>query len=314
VIDCFLSVAKACRRRRRAAVEKKKKKNYFAFRHQPKPMLRLSSSAFLRSHAFAAQRSALLMMSSSMRTAMTEINKVEKGNIIRDGSKYYEVLFTAHKKVQQRTPVVTVDLQDLASGKKIQKKYRGGIDELDVADVEYRDMRVVQEDEDVDEEENEEAASDEDEDSSSASRGRSSQSSSSSSSNGDEELVVEDVRSGETLRIRWSDLSAGSESAGSDDAGSIGNIDRRFIAGGMKLLVRMDVENDKFISVEFPEKVECVVKDAPDTNMNLNDNGKKVKLANGIIVKVPGHIRTGDTILVKTKDKSYVERVSTASD
>ena len=81
----------------------------------------------------------------------------------------------------------------------------------------------------------------------------------------------------------------------------------------MKLLVRMDSENDKVISVEFPESVECTVKSAPETNMNLNDSAKKVKLTNGVVVKVPGHIRAGDVILVRTKDKAYVERISAAS-
>ena len=65
------------------------------------------------------------------------------------------------------------------------------------------------------------------------------------------------------------------------------------------------------ISVELPVKVELEVIDAPaavkgDTQSTVQ---KDIKLETGATIKAPIFIKTGDSIVVDTRDSSYVERV-----
>jgi elongation factor P len=68
--------------------------------------------------------------------------------------------------------------------------------------------------------------------------------------------------------------------------------------------------DDKAMSVEFPETVTLKVSMAPE---GVKGTDKEVELENGIKVLVPHFVTDTDSIVIKTEDFSYVERVTTKS-
>ena len=66
----------------------------------------------------------------------------------------------------------------------------------------------------------------------------------------------------------------------------------------------------KPISIDLPIKVKLKVKDAPGTDKGNTATAatKQATLETGIIVNVPLFIKTGDTLVIDTRDGSYVER------
>jgi elongation factor P len=81
-----------------------------------------------------------------------------------------------------------------------------------------------------------------------------------------------------------------------------------FLQDGMDI----DVEycNDKPISIRLPETVtlEVVQADAVVKGQTASASYKPAIMDNGVRVLVPPFVATGDRIIVKTEDSSYVER------
>ena len=81
-----------------------------------------------------------------------------------------------------------------------------------------------------------------------------------------------------------------------------------FLQDGMDI----DVEycNDKPISIRLPETVtlEVVQADAVVKGQTASASYKPAIMNNGVRVLVPPFVATGDRIIVKTEDSSYVER------
>jgi elongation factor P len=66
----------------------------------------------------------------------------------------------------------------------------------------------------------------------------------------------------------------------------------------------------RVINVELPIKVDLAVVEAPDVVKGDTQSTvlKEVKLETGAKVQTPMFVKTGDTIVVDTRDGSYVER------
>lgn len=66
----------------------------------------------------------------------------------------------------------------------------------------------------------------------------------------------------------------------------------------------------KVINVELPIKVDLVVIEAPDVVKGDTQSTvmKEVELETGALVQTPMFVKTGDTIVVDTRDGKYVER------
>ena len=81
-----------------------------------------------------------------------------------------------------------------------------------------------------------------------------------------------------------------------------------FLQDEMK--VSVEYCNDKPINISLPETVilEVVLADAVVKNQTASSSYKPAKLENGVKTLVPPFIETGDRIVVKTEDGSYVER------
>ena len=68
--------------------------------------------------------------------------------------------------------------------------------------------------------------------------------------------------------------------------------------------------NDKPITVTLPDTVtlEVVSSDAVVKNQTASSSYKPATLENGVRVMVPPFVETGDKIIVRTDDATYVER------
>lgn len=81
-----------------------------------------------------------------------------------------------------------------------------------------------------------------------------------------------------------------------------------FITDGMKLTVHFHQE--KAISASVPDKVTCVVSEADPVikGQTVTSSYKPAVLDNGLNVMVPPFIASGDKIIVRTEDITYIER------
>ena len=68
--------------------------------------------------------------------------------------------------------------------------------------------------------------------------------------------------------------------------------------------------NDEVISVDLPDTiiVEILEADAVVKGQTASSSYKPAKIKNGIRSLVPPHIETGTKVVIKTEDRSYVER------
>ena len=68
--------------------------------------------------------------------------------------------------------------------------------------------------------------------------------------------------------------------------------------------------NDEVISVDLPDTiiVEILEADAVVKGQTASSSYKPAKIKNGIRILVPQHIETGTKVVIKTEDRSYVER------
>jgi translation elongation factor P/translation initiation factor 5A len=94
------------------------------------------------------------------------------------------------------------------------------------------------------------------------------------------------------------------------------DIDSRFInetdLGKIEITLRLDSEtNEPFDAWVITQTITCTVVDSPDVSRKVASDRaspitKKVVLDDGASVTVPGHVDTGDKILIKLKDGSYM--------
>lgn len=81
-----------------------------------------------------------------------------------------------------------------------------------------------------------------------------------------------------------------------------------FLQDGM--MVQVEFHNNEPLSVELPQTIvaEIVETDPVIRGATVTSSFKPAILDNGIKVMVPSYITTGEKIVVKTEDKSFVER------
>ena len=81
-----------------------------------------------------------------------------------------------------------------------------------------------------------------------------------------------------------------------------------FLSEGMN--IRIEYCNDKPISIFLPEQVNAIISQADSVvkGQTASASYKPAILENGVRVMVPPFIETGDRIIVKTEDATYVER------
>ena len=77
-----------------------------------------------------------------------------------------------------------------------------------------------------------------------------------------------------------------------------------------EMMVKVEFCNDKAITVSLPETVtlEITSADAVVKNQTASSSYKPAILENGVRVMVPSFIESGDRIIVRTEDATYVER------
>lgn len=82
----------------------------------------------------------------------------------------------------------------------------------------------------------------------------------------------------------------------------------------LKENMEMDVllEEERVISVEFPEIVELKVVSAPEGGKG-DHVGKEIELENGLKVIAPQFVKTGESVRINTQNFSYLDRVTTKS-
>lgn len=92
-----------------------------------------------------------------------------------------------------------------------------------------------------------------------------------------------------------------------DDIGE----DIKFLKEGVECLIVM--HNDNPLTVELPRKIQYTVKYTEPAVKGDTASGnvtKDAELDNGLVVRVPIFIGTGDEIMINTEDGSYGERVA----
>ena len=89
------------------------------------------------------------------------------------------------------------------------------------------------------------------------------------------------------------------------------------VGEGLKLLVpnaRVTVlaHDEKALRIEMPQFVELTVTDTPDSARGDTATSvfKLAKIETGAEIKVPGHIKKGDRIKVRTEDQAFIGRVN----
>ena len=77
------------------------------------------------------------------------------------------------------------------------------------------------------------------------------------------------------------------------------------------LEVNVSFYNDKPISVEPPNQVECKIEttDAAIKGQTVSSSYKPAILSNGLKIQVPPFVESGDKILVDTRTIEYVKKV-----
>ena len=84
--------------------------------------------------------------------------------------------------------------------------------------------------------------------------------------------------------------------------------DEVFLQDGMMLTV--EYCNDEPISIKLPDHIEVIVEQADATmkNQTSSSSYKNGVLENGVNVLIPPFIKSGDKIIIRMSDKTYVEK------
>jgi elongation factor P len=95
------------------------------------------------------------------------------------------------------------------------------------------------------------------------------------------------------------------------------SLPKTMVGDGIKLLVpnlRVNVvsHKDKALRVEMPQFVEVTVTDAPEGARGDTATSvfKVVTIETGGLIKVPGHIKKGDKVKIRTEDGEFIGRVN----
>ena len=77
------------------------------------------------------------------------------------------------------------------------------------------------------------------------------------------------------------------------------------------LKVSINFYNDRPISVELPNQVECKIEstDAALKGQTVSSSYKPAKLSNGINIQVPPFIESGDEVLIDTRNLEYIKKI-----
>lgn len=91
------------------------------------------------------------------------------------------------------------------------------------------------------------------------------------------------------------------------DAGILGDA-AAFLQDGMDVV--MELWEERPISVQLPDTIEALIveADAVVKGQTASSSYKPAKLSNGVKTAVPPFIESGERIVVRTEDASYVER------
>ena len=95
------------------------------------------------------------------------------------------------------------------------------------------------------------------------------------------------------------------------------NLPKTMVGDGLKLLIpnlRVNVlsHKEKSLRLELPQFVEVAVTDTPDSARGDTATSvfKMATIETGAEVKVPGHIKKGDKIKIRTEDGEFIGRVN----
>ena len=94
------------------------------------------------------------------------------------------------------------------------------------------------------------------------------------------------------------------------DADLIGD-DAKYLKEGLKVVVGLYEERP--VSIQLPKKIQYSVVEAPPAVKGDTASGnvtKEIVLDNGLTIKAPIFIKTGDEVLVNTEREEYSERVN----
>jgi len=77
-----------------------------------------------------------------------------------------------------------------------------------------------------------------------------------------------------------------------------------------EMMLKVEYCNDEPISIKLPEHIEVVVDqaDAIVKNQTSSSSYKNGILENGVAVLIPPFIKSGDKIIIRSSDKTYVEK------
>ena len=77
------------------------------------------------------------------------------------------------------------------------------------------------------------------------------------------------------------------------------------------LEVKINFYNDKPMSVELPNQVQCKIEttDAALKGQTVSSSYKPAKLDNGLNIQVPPFIETGDEVIIDTRNLEYVKKI-----
>ena len=89
------------------------------------------------------------------------------------------------------------------------------------------------------------------------------------------------------------------------------------VGEGIKLLVpnakvNVLMHDDKALRIEMPQFVEVTVTDAPESARGDTATSvfKLAQIETGAQIKVPGHVKKGDRIKIRTEDQEFIGRVN----
>jgi elongation factor P len=90
----------------------------------------------------------------------------------------------------------------------------------------------------------------------------------------------------------------------------VGEAQRKFLLPNIR--VNVMTHDEKPLSIELPQFVEVVVKDTPDgARGDTATNVFKIAIIEtGAEIKVPGHIKNGDKVKIRTEDGGFLGRIN----
>ena len=94
------------------------------------------------------------------------------------------------------------------------------------------------------------------------------------------------------------------------------NIDKKIVGEKSKFLkenleVTIKFYNEKPLSLDLPNQIECVVSetDATIKGQTVSSSYKPAILNNGLSIQVPPFIEAGDEIIIDTRNIEYVKKI-----